>query len=49
MTAPNVVVQVFTNEHVAYVVVAVRRIAVTVMARDVKMSVAHVPMGKEKK
>ena len=48
MTAPNVVVQVFTNEHVAYVVVAVRRIVTVVMALVVKMSVALGARGEGK-
>ena len=48
MTAPNVVVLVFTNENVAYVVVAVRRIVTVVMVLVVKMSVALGARGEER-
>lgn len=42
------VVQVFTNENVACVVAAVRRIAVAVVVRVVKMSVALGARGEGK-
>ena len=44
MTAHNVVVQVFTNENVAYVAAVVWRIVTVVMASGVKISVVRVSL-----